>query len=998
MMTERPADPSPVKTGEQSSRFKLFHKLMSRKVRHILLISTSYEAWIMEEDCRLSEQIINEYRGLNLSRPPQLTWVSSTEMAVEKIGSRSFDLVIVISRAVDEAAYGTGEQIKARVPSMPVILLTHQEVLPEAGVRLATSSAGIDRIFYWSGDAGILLAIIKHVEDRMNVGPDTACAGIRVIIVVEDSPFYRSVILPALYRELVTETQALIEDSLNEEHRILSMRARPKILLAGSYEQAMEIYETYKPYVLGVISDVRFPKNSRLDGEAGLKLLRYIKSDRFDIPLLLASSEPENAEPAARVPAVFIDKNASRLQERIAGFLMDYLGFGPFVFREPDGTVIQKASDLFELEQGLGTISEASFVHHCRQNDFSRWLFSLAEVELANQLRPVRGTDFDSVETHRQHLMELIREKRRERLKGVVVDFDKHRFDPETGFLKTGKGSLGGKARGQAFISWIISRSGAHFQSFEGISVMVPQTLVITTEGFDEFIRLNGLGDLMHRALGHEKLSDEDIAERFMDAEFPESLKCRLITFLKSVHYPLAVRSSSLLEDARFKPYAGLYKTFFVPNDDADTDCRILQLMEAVKMVWASTFYRAPRAFTRRVGNRMESEKMAVIIQQVVGSRYGDHFYPAVSGVAQSKNYYPFSRMTPEDGIVNIAMGLGKAVMEGENNLRFCPRYPEILPQRSTVRDLLENAQQYFYALKMGDPTCSLGVNDAATLVRRDLHEAKDEHPVRVLSSTYFPADDRIRDTWSPKGFPVLTFASLLKYKSLPVAEIIRELLELGSRELGCPVEIEFALDLSPDASEKARFAVLQIRPMSAREEMLDVTITEEDTSRAFCISHMALGNTVSTDMADIIYVKPETFDPSKTVDIVPEIADINRTLSKTERKYILIGPGRWGTADRWLGIPVTWGDISGVGAIVETVHPEIQADPSQGSHFFHNITALGINYFNTGHHSGDLMNISRLTGVEKIHETAHVVHVRTPKAVLLKVDGRNGNGIIREI
>ncbi|HCY85698.1 MAG TPA: hypothetical protein DHV36_11235 [Desulfobacteraceae bacterium] len=991
-MTERPFDTSPENTGEQSSRFKLFHKLMSRKVRHILLISTSYEAWIMEEDCRLSEQIINEYRGLNLSRPPQLTWVSSAELAVEKMGTRGFDLVIVISRAVDETAYGAGERIKARVPDMPVILLTHQEVLPEAGVRLATSSSGIDRIFYWSGDAGILLAIIKHVEDRMNVGPDTACAGIRVIIVVEDSPFYRSVILPALYRELVTETQALIEDSLNEEHRILSMRARPKILLAGSYEQAMEVYETYKPYVLGVISDVRFPNRGALDGEAGLKLLRYIKSDRFDIPLLLASSEPENAEPAARIPAVFIDKSTSRLQERIAGFLMDYLGFGPFVFRQPDGRVIQKASDLFELEQGLRTISEAAFVRHCCQNDFSRWLFSLAEVELANQLRPLRDTDFDSVEIHRRHLIELIRDKRRERLKGVIVDFDKHRFDPETGFLKTGKGSLGGKARGQAFISWIISRSETCFQSFEGICVMVPQTLVITTEGFDDFIRLNHLGELMHR-----DFTDEEIAERFVDATFPENLKCRLTTFLGSVDYPLAVRSSGLLEDARFKPYAGLYKTFFVPNDDADMECRILQLMEAVKMVWASTFYRAPRAFTRRVGNRMESEKMAVIIQQVVGSRYGDHFYPAVSGVAQSKNYYPFSRMTPEDGIVNIAMGLGKAVMEGENNLRFCPRYPEILPQRSTVRDILENAQQYFYALKMGEPTCSLGVNDAVTLVRRDLHEAKDEYPVRALCSTYFPADDRIRDTWSAQGFPVLTFASLLKYKSLPVAEIIRDLLALGSRELGCPVEIEFALDLSPDASEAARFAVLQIRPMSAREEMLDVSITDEDLSLALCISHMALGNTVNTEMSDIIYVKPDTFDPSKTVEIVPEIAKINRALSKTDRKYILIGPGRWGTADRWLGIPVTWGDISGVGAIVETVHPDIQADPSQGSHFFHNITALGINYFNVGHHNGDLMDTLRLAGFKTVQETPHVVHVKAPKELTLKVDGRSGKGIIRE-
>lgn len=983
MMAER--------SREQSCRFKLFHRLMQQKVHYILLISTSYEAWIMEEDCRLSEQIINEYRGLNLSRPPQLTWVSSAEQAVARIGMKTFDLVIVISRAVDTHAYRTGERIKEKLPDMPVVILTHQEVLPEAGIRLANTSSGIDRIFYWSGDAGILLAIIKYVEDRMNVGPDTACAGIRVIIVVEDSPFYRSVILPALYRELVSETQVLIEDSLNEEHRILSMRARPKILLAGSFEQAMEMYDTYRPFVLGVISDARFPNNGVLDGEAGLKLLRHIKEDRFDIPLLLASSEPENAGPAAGIPAVFVDKNASRLQEKLAAFLTDYLGFGPFVFREPDGREISRAGDLYALEQGLSTISDEAFIRHCRRNDFSRWLFSLAEVELANQLRPLRGKHFDNVAAYRSRLVSLIRNKRRERLRGVIVDFDPHRFDPETGFFKTGKGSLGGKARGQAFISWLMSRSEDHFSAFDGVTVMVPQTLVVTTEGFDDFIRINGLGGLVH-----QDLPDEDIAEKFVSADFPENLRSCLAAFLDQVNYPLAVRSSSLLEDARFKPYAGLYKTFFVPNDDSDPQCRLLQLMEAVKMVWASTFYQAPRDFTRRVGNRLNSEKMAVIIQQVVGSRHGEYFYPAVSGVAQSKNYYPFSRMQPEDGIANIALGLGKAVMEGENALRFCPRHPEILPQRSTVRDILENAQQYFYAIKMGEPTCRLGLNDAVTLTRRDLQDAGREYSVQALSSTYFPADDRIRDTWSAGGFPVLTFASLLKYKTLPVPEILTDLLALGSREMGCPVEIEFALDLSPDPEADARFAVLQVRPMSAREEMLDVEISEADFEQAFCISHMALGNTVNTEMTDIVYVKPEAFTPAETVDIVAEIAEINTALVKENRQYILIGPGRWGTADRWLGIPVGWGDICGVGAIVETVHPEIQADPSQGSHFFHNITALGINYLNTGHHGSDRMNTPVLAELDIIRETGRVAHVRAPGAVVLKVDGRRGTGIIR--
>lgn len=978
------------KNNHHSSRFKIFHELMPEKVRHILLISTSYEAWIMEEDCRLSEQIVNEYRGLNLSHPPRLTWVSSVSDALHQIEQQHFDLVITISRTVDSQAYQTGDEIKQKRPKMPVVLLTHQEAPPETCARFYSRSSSIDQIFFWSGDAGILLAIIKCVEDHMNVKNDTHCAGIRVIIFVEDSPFYRSSILPILYKELVIETQAVIEDGLNEEHRILSMRARPKILLASSYEQAMDLYEEFKPYVLGIISDVRFPANGTIDPDAGIKLLKHIKKDRFDIPLLLASSEPHNARPAAEIPAVFIDKNSRVLNEKIASFLMDYLGFGPFIFKLPDGREISRATDLYSLEQQLRTIPDESFILHCRQNDFSRWLFSLAEVGLAYRLRPLRGIDFESIDSHRYHLIKMIEQQRKDRLKGVIVDFDKNRFDPETGFLKIGKGSLGGKARGQAFISSLLHKSSERFKCFNTVDVFVPQTLVITTEGFDAFVRMNRLEDMIQ-----EELTDDIIAERFMAADFPETIKSQLASYLDTVHYPLAVRSSSLLEDARFKPYAGLYKTFFVANDHDDMDCRLDQLINAVKMVYASTYYAAPKAFSIRVGNRMESEKMAVIIQQVVGRRYGNFFYPAISGVAQSKNYYPFSKMKPEDGIVTIAMGLGKAVMEGEKSLRFSPRYPEILPQRSTLKDILENAQQYFYTLKMGEPTCHIGMNESVTLEKRFVHEAADDHPVRLLSSTYFPEDNRIRDTYSASGYPVITFASILKYKSFPLSEILTDLLEMGSKELGCPVEIEFALDFYPEKDVPAKFAVLQIRPMSAREEMLDVDITVHDRDQAFCLSHMALGNTINSEMKDIIYVKPESFDPSKTTAIASQISEINASLMKEDKKYILIGPGRWGSADHWLGIPVTWADICGVGAIVETAHPSIHAEPSHGSHFFHNIAALGINYLNVNDLRIDRMDFNRLESFQTIQETTDVVHAATPHPLTLKVDGNRGIGII---
>ena len=963
---------------------------MPNKVKDILLLSTAYEAWILQEDGRLSEQINNEYRGLNLSHPPRLTWASTMSDVEKKMSGKRFDLFIIISQGSDDLVFRQGDKIKAGQREIPVILLTHRELLPETCTKLLETRSGIDQIFFWSGDAGILLAIIKSVEDRLNIINDTGIAGIRVILFVEDSPFYRSAILSVLYKELVIETQAVIDEGLNEEHRLLSMRARPKVIMANSHEEALSLYEQFKSYVLGVISDVRFPKDGRLDPEAGLKLLRYIKRDRFDIPLLLASSEPHNASPAAGIPAVFINKNSPELQEKIADFLLGYLGFGDFTFKMPDGSVVGIATDLYTLEQQLEIIPAESFTHHCQQNDFSRWLFSFAEVELASKVRSFRETDYPDIETHRRKLIDVIRQQRRARMKGMVVDFDRERFDPETGFLKIGKGSLGGKARGLSFLSSLIHQDQALFAQFKSVDVFVPQTLVITTEGFDQFIQMNHFEDL-----ATSDLPDKTIVRRCKDADFPVALKADLRSFLSHIFYPLSVRSSSLLEDARFKPYAGLYKTFTISNDDADIDCRLEQLISAVKMVYASTYFKAPKAYSKRVGNRIESEKMAVIIQKTVGRPVDGYFYPAVSGVAQSKNYYPFSSMKPEDGVVNIALGMGKAVMEGERDLRFSPKYPNILPQRSSVEDTLKNAQQYFYAVKMKESRVLVDADESITMERREVHNAREEYQVRFASSTYFPSENRIRDTYSQQGFPVVTFSSLLKYKTIPLPDIIMVLLDLGYEKLGCPVELEFALEIIGNSEEKAGFGVVQIRPMSMVEEMLDVSISEEDKKRAFCISHMALGNTVNRDMADVVFVKPDTFNPARTPQIAKQISQINTALVKTGRKYILIGPGRWGSADHWLGIPVSWNDISGVGAIVETFHPLVNAEPSHGSHFFHNIAALGINYLNVNNQSSDRIDYGWLDKNQKLFETEDVIHVKAPTALTLKVNGSKGLGVI---
>ncbi len=971
-------------------RFKIFHELMKHKVREILLISSPYHAWIMEEDCRLSEAIINEYRGLNLSHPPRLRWVASAAATESILEKHPFDLVIAMPQAPEDQAARVAYKIRQAAPQLPIIRLCHRSPADSDLIAGPESGSPFDRTFIWNGDSNLLLALIKSVEDRNNVDDDTESARIRVIILVDDSPEYMSVLLPLLYRELVAQTQAVIGEGLNEDHRLLAMRARPKILIAGSYEQADALFQQYEPYVLGVISDVRFPRNNKLSVTAGIDLFNHIKRQRFDIPLLLLSNEPSNREKADRIPAVFIDKNSPTLLSEVRSFFLKYLGFGPFCFYLPDGKKIGSAGTLRALEKELSQIPAAAFIHHCNCNDFSRWLFARGEIELASRLRSVRDADFQDVESHRRYMIELIHRRRLDRQRGVVVNFDPQAFDIDSEFLKIGNGSLGGKARGLAFISAWLYRRPELVHKFQQVEIGIPRTVVITTEVFESFITFNHLEEIIN-----QDLPDEEVGRIFSAARFPEDFTAHLRAFLSKVDYPLAVRSSSLLEDAQFRAYAGLYKTFMLANDHEDLQCRLDQLIEAIKMVYASTYFQAPRAFSQRVGNRIEEEKMAVIIQQLVGAPQGAFFYPAISGVAQSHNYYPFSKMTPEDGIATIALGLGKAVMEGGQSLRFSPRFPTLLPQRSNVDDILKNCQRKFYALRMGEQVCALGIDDAATLVKREIMDAANEYPVTKLAGTYDPNEHRIRESAYRTGLRIITFSAVLRFDLFPLAGILAGLLQVGREGLGCPVEMEFSVDLNADQDRKSRLAILQIRPMGAREEMTAVQITAEDRSSAICISHQALGNTINTDMADIVYVKPDVFDTAHSAEIARQIARINASLLAVGRKYILIGPGRWGSADHWLGIPVGWDDISGVGAIVETVHSRINAEPSQGSHFFHNITSLGINYLNVGHHPSDHLDQMWIEGLPVQTETEYLLHFTNLQPLTLKVDGRSSVGVI---
>jgi CheY-like chemotaxis protein len=969
--------------------FNVFHELMAKKVTDILLVSTPYEAFIMEQEGRLAERIIHEYRGLNLSRPPMLTWVSSAHEALEALARKKFDLVITMPHVDEMDAYDLGRKIKDKHPDLPVFLMVHN---PSRHLldRNATDRGAIDRLYVWYGNTDLLLALIKNLEDRMNVSYDTQRARVRVIILVEDSPIYYSSLLPLLYKEIVMQTQAVMEESLNDEHRILRMRARPKILVAENYEEAVDLYQKYRPYLLGVFSDVRFPHLGKMDDLAGFSLLKMIREENPDLPLLILTSEESNRTPAEKVPAVFLNKNSPTLHSEIRSFFMQYLGFGEFVFRLPNGQEIARASNLRDMEKILPSIPDECVEYHARRNHFSSWLMARSEIMLASKLKPVKVTDFQNTYQLKHYLIACIQERRRGRQRGIITEFDPNQYDPEVDFIKVGRGSLGGKARGVAFISTQLKEHSEFAAKYREIDIRVPKTFVISTEGFDSFVNEN---NLRHLATG--KNTDEEITRAFLAAAFPDWLRYDLQVFLEQADYPLAVRSSSLLEDAMFQPFAGIYKTYMLPNNHPSLSRRLDRLVSAIKLVYASTYLETARAYAKITLHRSEDEKMAVVIQQLTGTAAGDYFYPAIAGVAQSYNFYPISYMKPEEGIAHIALGLGKTVVEGGTALRFSPRYPQLLPQFSAIDDILRNSQRFFYALKLKDVTSAPEIQDDPTLARLEVDDFTDHPAVRFLCSTYSPQDHRIRDGIQNSGYPVLTFASVLKFQSIPLADILQDILDIGRRGMGCPVEIEFAVNLPLTGNAKPAFDLLQIRPMGLARQRLDVEIRDEDVSRAFCYSTKALGNGRFREIADIVFVDPQAFDPAHTVEIAGEIGQLNQKLVRQDRKYLLIGPGRWGSADRWLGIPVRWNDISGVGAIVETTAENLKADPSQGSHFFHNITSLGISYLTTSDTGDDFIDWSWLQSLPAENRTRHLKHIRVDHPLTIKIDGKHSRAVI---
>ncbi|MBC2742880.1 MAG: phosphoenolpyruvate synthase/pyruvate phosphate dikinase, partial [Desulfosarcina sp.] len=852
--------PASFQDEDFDTHFKVFHELMSNKVFEILLVASPYDAYILEEDGSLASKITNEYRGLNLSRPPRITQAATAAQAMAMLAKKTFHLVVAMPHLDDMDVFDLGQQIKRVYADLPVVLLAHSVkgvYPPPEGKELS----GIDQVFIWSGDSDLLLAIVKSMEDRLNVAADTKKAMVRVLILVEDSPLYTSYFLPLIYKEVVNQTQDVLEESLNQEHRLLKMRARPKILVAENYEQAM-------------------------------------RQAIPDLPLLLISNEPQNRDLASRVPATFLDKNSDDLLSEIHHFFLNALGFGNFIFRRPDGSEIARAANLKALEEILPNVPDESLLYHATRNRFSNWIMARSEIVLASRLRKAKIDDFSGVDEIRQFIIAHIHALRKWRQKGVVVQFNAKDYDPEISeFVKIGNGSLGGKARGLAFVANLLRKSPHLQERYPDITIRVPQTLAITTEGFDAFVSHNGLDP---SAMAHH--SDNQIASAFLKGEMPPWLTDQLCRYLEAVHQPLSIRSSGLLEDVHNHPFTGLYKTYMVPNNHPDFSIRCNQLITAVKLVYASTWFRDPRRFLSGTAYRIRRDQMAIIIQQLVGSRHGSFFYPDISGTAQSHNFYPIAPLKADDGVARIVMGFGRGIPEGEPSLRFSPAYPQVLPQFSKVEDILANAQRQFWALGMEGVPDDLYFDRGVNVEKRYVDDAAAEEPVQRLAGTYISAEHRIRDTVHIPGGRVLTFAPVLKYDAFPLPGLLKDLLTLGRDGMGCAVEFEFSVNLTGGGEKRGGFNILQMRPMSTGEDQLDVEISDVDVAEALCYSTQALGHGRKQTITEIVFVRPDTFDPKDTVAIARAIAAVNNTLLAEKRPYLLMGPGRWGSFDRWLG------------------------------------------------------------------------------------------------
>ena len=968
-----------------------FHDLIPFRVREILLVSSPYDAFILEEDGRLSEQLYNEFRALDLSAPPRVHQASSSQEALTGLKNVRFDLILVMSSLADQSVNDFAHAVRKVYPSKPIVFLALDPRELDQ-VEEALDHEVIDSTYLWTGDSSVLLGLVKLVEDRINADHDTAI-GVRTILVLEDSPHYYSTFIGLLYEELMKQARSLSFEGLNELQRKLYTRSRPKILHATSYEAGRKLYKRYRDNLLALICDIRLPHAGKLDAKAGFEFARLARRDLPELPILFQSAEQENAEEAAKLGGLFVNKTSRGVLPGVKAFLADHLGFGDFIFKLPNGTEIARAADVAELIYELERIPIECVEYHAARNGFSVWLMARSEFALAEQLRPKKISDFDSIDALRRHLLDHLHAAQHRGRSGIVTEFRPDKL-AQSDFSSIGDGSLGAKARGLAFLNQRLSRLQDRPSS--SLPVRVPKTVALTTEVFDDFVD----DELVAWAIACE--DDQEVANRFTYRQLSGALSADLDAVVEAMPGPLAVRSSSLLEDSAQQPFAGIYATLMIPNSAASASQRREELATAIRLVYASTFFRNACAYRETSGAPAEREKMGVMIQNLVGSRHGARFYPAISGVGLTRNFYPIGPQRPEHGVVHLALGLGRMIVDGGLSLRFSPRHPEVLPQLATPKSALHSTQREFYAV---DLETDGSVDPMSAVATYTLEQAETDGTLAFVGSVLSHTDGRLVEDLSLPGPRVVSFHNILKHRSLPLVETLRRLMHIARKGLGREAEIEFAIKMEDRAAGgvwcNPELIVLQVRPMTARPTLASPPQTDFAQQDLLCASSSTLGHGIECEIRDVVYVKPQSWNASHNRDIATEIGRLNESLRAESRPFLLIGPGRWGSADEWLGIPVQWSQISNVRAMVEASPSSYQVEPSQGSHFFQNITSLRIGYFTLPPGSPhqpkteEFIDIGWLDRQDAETESHHLRHVRFDEPLTTVLRGREGRGLI---
>jgi hypothetical protein len=962
---------------------------MSKRIFNVLLIASKYDAFMLEDDGRVDEQIFNEYTALSLRYPPRFTEVSTEEEALKELSERSFELIIFMPNLVESNIFSTPKEIKHKYPSIPIVVLT--PFSKEVSKRIANEDlSAIDYIFSWLGNSELLLAIIKLIEDKMNAPDDTASVGVQIILLVEDSIRFYSSALSYLYKFVLEQSRKFAKEALNAHQQMLRMRGRPKILLARTYEEAVKIYDEYRNNILGIISDMSFSNNGQKDKTAGYKFGKYVRSTSNVIPVIIESSETENIKYANELHALFIDKNSKSYPQDLRKTVMEQFGFGDFVIANPKTKVeIMRITDLKDLQNKIFEIPDESLEYHLQHNHFSRFFYSRAMFPPAELLRPLQVSKYTNLTEARQLIFDAIVQYRLMKNSGVVAIYQRERFDEYSNFARIGEGSLGGKGRGLAFIGTMIKRYTDRLDK-ENMPVNIPKTVVLCTDIFDEFMETN---NLYHIALSD--VGDEVILQHFINAKLPEHLFEDIMSFLNVIKCPIAVRSSSLLEDAYYQPFAGVYSTYMLPVLDNKKD--MLRIVgDAIKGVYASAFFKESKTYMTATSNIIDQEKMAIVLQEVVGVKFNNRLYPLISGVARSLNFYPIGNEKPNEGVVDIALGLGKHIVDGGTTIRFSPAYPRNILQLSSVQLALRDTQSTFLALDLENMPTEFSTNDAFNLLKLNIEDADKDGALRFIASTYDFQNETIRPGYYPQGRKIISFTHILEHDMLPLAETMKNLLEIGYREMGRHIEIEFAVNINPNNCSKATLYLLQIRPVVDQKEIIEDDLLNVAQSDILMMSKKALGHGIYNDVYDVLYVKTNSFDSSKTRLIANEIEKINDDFRKNEKNYILAGPGRWGSSDHWLGIPIKWTNICNARVIAECSLQNYQIGPSQGTHFFQNLTSYGSGYFtinqpyNDGIFDENFLNLQPAT-----LETEFLRLVHFDKPLIIKIDGRKSIGIV---